>query len=554
MTGTDDLHGGAAQAPASGAPVGPGTTPHGLAAFGELPGEEAQYPISFCERHRVVLLRDAPPSHGPPQEAAAHEASPEGGLSDAAVVGVAAPVPWYLEGRLRRIHGAPVRIVPLIPHDLHQFLAHRRLGYEGRDAGHGGRAGGNGRGGVHSGRRARSERFGPWRRNEGPVFAAGGAVAAESGGAVRGAGEALLQGVLEEAVRTGASDAHLMAGSAGFALRFRREGILGEARAVPGELAVRLLARLKVRIRGNPGQRRKPQEGRFDFAAEGTVYEVRASILPGLHGESVSLRFLKTFKGGISLDTLGFPGRIVTLLSGVARRTEGLFLVTGPTGSGKTTTLHAVARLLCRRDRRVVTIEDPIEYELPEAVQLQTSARLHLTFDLLLSKALRHDPDVILLGEIRDAETAALAVRTALTGHLVLATMHTGTVFTGVLRLRNLGATREEVASALCGVLSQRLVRRATGGIAPAAAAASSAGVASSARAGLDGDTDGRIPISEALVDPADVTESGTFGRLVEAAGREWLYFDMEDDARRLVSAGVTTWDEVERVARMGRA
>ncbi len=515
MTGTDDR-------------------PRRLAEFGELPGEEEQYPLSFCERHRAVLLREGTPGADPPGKGLPGKGPPGAG----ALVGVAAPVPSYVEERLRRLHGGPVTVVPLAPQDVYQFLAERRLHRE--DA-----------------RRQRrvARRSAAVRDGAGPGPRSLGLTANDARGGevtVGGAGEAFLQGILDEAVRTGASDAHLMAGSAGVSLRFRREGALGEARAVPRELTARLVARLKVRIRGNPGQRRKPQEGRFGFTVRGTVYEVRASILPGLHGESVSLRFLRTFKGGISLDGLGFPGRIVTLLNGVAERTDGLFLVTGPTGSGKTTTLHAVARLLCRRDRRVVTIEDPIEYELPEAVQLQTNARLHLTFDLLLTKALRHDPDVLLLGEIRDAETAALAVRSALTGHLVLATMHTGTVFTGILRLRNLGATSDEVASALCGVLSQRLVRRV--GISPVGASpvgASPVGVPPV------GDTrqasaDGRIPICEALIDPTDPTNFAPAGRFVEAVGRDWLYLDMKDDARRLVSAGVTTWEDVARVARIG--
>ena len=492
--------------------TGAENAPRRLAEFGELPGEEEQYPLSFCERHRAVLLREVVTWERKAEEEVAGQrapgegTSPEGSPGTAPLVGVAAPVPPYLVERLRRIHGGAVTVVPLVPEDVSRFLAERRLHHEGRES-----------------------------------------AVTGADGSVGGAGEALLQGILEEAVRTGASDAHLMTGSTGVSLRFRREGALGPAKAVPRELTARLVARLKVRIRGNPGQRRKPQEGRFDFTARGTVNEVRVSILPGLHGESVSLRFLRTFKGGISLDSLGFPGRIITLLNGVAHRTDGLFLVTGPTGSGKTTTLHAVARLLCRRDRRVVTIEDPIEYELPEAVQLQTNARLHLTFDLLLTKALRHDPDVLLLGEIRDPETAALAVRSALTGHLVLATMHTGTVFTGILRLRNLGATADEVASALCGVLSQRLVRRAGAsprGVTPV-------GVAGQASA------DGRIPICEALIDPADQSDPRNFapsGRFVEAVGREWLYLDMEDDAGRLVSAGVTTWEDVARVARIGGA
>ena len=445
-------------------------------------GRIEQYPLAFCERHRVVLL-------------------PPGAAGNAvAVAAAAAPVPGYLPGRLRRIHRGPVEIRPVPPHEISRLLAQLQL--ESR-----------------ADSRVRKA-------------AVGAEPALEAGELSASPGEIALQSLLEEAWDSRASDLHLAPQGAGFSLQFRVDGVLGVPHALDAELARRVLARLKALIRGNPSQRRRPQEGRFTRVIRGEQLEVRVSILPGLTGESSALRLLPVSRSAADLSELGFSEAIAAGLRRVAGRREGLFLVSGPTGSGKTTTLHAIARRTGATGRRVVTIEDPVEYRLAAGVQLQINRALQLDFDALLAKALRHDPDVLLVGEIRDSETAGLAMRAALTGHLVLASMHTGSVFTAVLRLVNLGCPQEEVSAALCGVLSQRLLRRV----------------------GADGSpAGGRVPISAALLDPPDWPSTGEVRELprfrrVEAADREWLYVRIEDDARRLVAAGESSAKEVSRV------
>lgn len=456
----------------------------GRPRVGRLPSRRRvdQYPPAFCERHRVVLL-----SRG--EEAGA-----------APVAAAAAPVPGYLPERLRRIHREPVEIRPVPPHEISRLLARLRLEYRPDPPS--------------------------------PAMARASASAELAGDLSQAPGEIALQSLLEEAWDCRASDLHLAPRGTDFSVQFRVDGVLGAQQPLDGALALRVLARVKALIRGNPSQRRRPQEGRFTRVIRGERVEVRVSILPGLTGESSSLRLLPVSRSAADLSELGFSEAIAAALRRVAGRREGLFLVSGPTGSGKTTTLHAVARLSGTTGRRVVTIEDPVEYRLTEGVQLQINRALQLDFDALLAKALRHDPDVLLIGEIRDSETAGLAMRAALTGHLVLASMHTGSAFTAVLRLINLGCPREEVSAALCGVLSQRLVRRV----------------------GADGaPTGGRVPISAALLDPPDwpstseVQELPRFRR-VEAADREWLYVRIEDDARRLVAAGTSSAKEVSRV------
>jgi Tfp pilus assembly pilus retraction ATPase PilT len=273
-----------------------------------------------------------------------------------------------------------------------------------------------------------------------------------------------------------------------------------------------------------------------------------------MHGESVALRLLGVARGGMSLCELRFGAEVERFLRAMTRRSDGLFLVTGPTGSGKTTTLHAMARLILADGRRIVTIEDPVEYELSGALQLQVNRALKLDFDVLLTRALRHDPDVLLVGEVRDAETAALAVRAALTGHLVLASMHTGTATTAVLRLANLGCAQGELSAALCGVLSQRLLRCATAG---------------------------RVPVAGVLADPADLSgvwdgaapsagATGTAGAAGARApsrggpaaggpatariiGRGWRMRALGEDVRRVVRAGLVTEAEARRALPPGR-
>lgn len=452
-----------------------------------LSESEGQYPLPFIERHRAIRLASEPASD-----------------SKTPVVGACDPVPRYLRARLRQLHGTEPRLVAMVPEDLYEYIATRRLQAE-----------------THRGLGSESD-------------GDAGAPLAERGAG--GAGEALLRSALEDAVAAKASDVHLVPGPTDAAIWLRVDGALILRRRVSRQLAERMSARLKALARGNAAQRRRPQEGRFERAIGGTSYELRLSLLPGMHGESVALRLLGVARGGMRMEELGFGPDTEGFLRRITARRDGLFLVTGPTGSGKTTTLHAMARLIVAGRRRIVTIEDPVEYELPGALQLQTNRALKLDFDVLLTKALRHDPDVLLVGEVRDAETATLAVRAALTGHLVLASMHTATVHTSVLRLMNLGCPESELAAALCGVLSQRLLRRAAG-----RGAGPPNGVLREAP------RPGRLPVAGVMADPADGLLATGGDSTTTLVGRRWCTREIELDARRLVAAGLVDWEEVRR-------
>jgi type II secretory ATPase GspE/PulE/Tfp pilus assembly ATPase PilB-like protein len=469
-----------------------------LAEFEPLPEGARQYPLSFCERHRAVLLLER---------------------EEEVVVGIAEPVPGYMQDRLARLHGKRVRLMAVGAEELHAWLAHRHLAESDN---------------------VPSAQIGGAAARSGPA-----ALSQEEARGTGGAGEALLKGLLEEAAGVGASDIHLSPARLQHWHHLRCDGALIRRRAVSSLLADRLAARLKVLIHGSVGRRRRPQEGRFERRVNGSNYEVRVSILPALRGESISLRLLRTGQGPVSLSDLHFQPLLEEYLAGIAARRDGLFLVTGPTGSGKTTTLHAMAATALQSERRVLTIEDPVEYELDGAVQLQTNRHLEQDFDYLLAKALRHDPDVLLIGEIRDTETARLAVRAALTGHLVFASMHTATVFTAVLRLLDLECSTRDLTAALCGVVSQRLVRRipvGTGRI-PLAAALSDPEAGRSA-AGLSAAT----PSAHGPSAHGPRTEVRGEPQRVRAVGRDWLHSSMLADARRAVEQGITNWREVMRV------
>lgn len=269
----------------------------------------------------------------------------------------------------------------------------------------------------------------------------------------------LVQNLLEEAVRQRASDVHVEPGDGTFTIRFRIDGTLHVAMTPPPALHPAVTTRLKVLAGMDVAERRLPQDGRFRIRVDGREFDCRCSTMPTVHGEKVVIRLLDRSLGVARLDDLGLPPDVVAQLRELVRRPHGLLLVTGPTGSGKSTTLAALLQEIDRTRLNVLTIEDPVEYEIPGASQSQVNPRAGLTFEVALRHLLRQDPDVIMVGEVRDRETADTAVRAALTGHLILATLHTNDAPSSVTRLVDMGVEPFLLGSSLLAVLAQRLVR-----------------------------------------------------------------------------------------------
>jgi len=269
----------------------------------------------------------------------------------------------------------------------------------------------------------------------------------------------LVDHLLRTALTLRASDLHLEPGPDGCRLRYRIDGLLCDEQRLPRGVQAPVISRLKILARLDIAERRLPQDGSFRIRVEGREIDLRVSVIPLSYGEKVVVRVLDQSAGVVDLDALGCTEERLEQLRGVLRRTRGMFLVTGPTGSGKTTTLYAMVQALNEPLRNIVTVEDPIEYQIPGVNQLQVNAEIGLTFARALRALLRQDPDVILVGEIRDGETAEIACRAAMTGHLVLSTLHTNDAPSSVTRLLDLGVPRYLVASQLIGVIAQRLVR-----------------------------------------------------------------------------------------------
>lgn len=279
----------------------------------------------------------------------------------------------------------------------------------------------------------------------------------------------LVNSVMYDALKTGASDIHLESVPQGLAVKFRIDGVLTSIRRVESpELAMQAISRIKVMAQLDIAERRVPQDGRLQIGYEQRVIDVRVSIMPSIHGEDAVLRILDREHlakslAGLSLAKLGFNGATQAAIQALCLKPHGMLLVTGPTGSGKTTTLYAAIADTHQARDKIITIEDPVEYQLAGVLQIPVNERKGLTFAKGLRSILRHDPDKILVGEIRDAETAAIAVQSALTGHLVFTTVHANSVFDVVGRFDQFGIDSFTFASAVNGVLAQRLVRRLCG-------------------------------------------------------------------------------------------
>ncbi len=276
----------------------------------------------------------------------------------------------------------------------------------------------------------------------------------------------LVRSTLRDALKLGASDIHLESLAAGLQIKFRIDGILSPIKLIEDRAqAEQAIARVKVLAELDITERRVPQDGRFKAAERGRAVDFRVSIMPSIHGEDAVLRILdkqslyEATQQQLSLDSLGFEARDIKALRRLSREPYGMLLVTGPTGSGKTTTLYAAITEINSGQDKIVTIEDPVEYQLPGVLQIPVNEKKGLTFAKGLRSILRHDPDKIMVGEIRDPETANIAVQSALTGHLVFTTVHANNVFDVIGRAMHMNLDLYGFVSALNAIVAQRLVR-----------------------------------------------------------------------------------------------
>jgi len=343
--------------------------------------------------------------------------------------------------------------------------------------------------------------------------------------------------VVERAMDLGASDIHLERFDRRVDLRLRVDGMLLDQPPPPMELFEALLSRIKIMASLDLAERRRAQDGRMRMRTRGRNVDMRVSLVPTLYGQDAAIRIQDRQKlGEVTLEELGFSDTQVTQVLRTAMRPNGMLLVTGPTGSGKTTTLYAVLRRLVTRERKVMTVEDPVEYAMSGVNQIQVNPAINLSFSNTLRHVLRHDPDVILVGEIRDTETAQMAFQAALTGHMVLSTLHTNDVPSSFVRLVDMGVEPYLVNAAVEGVTAQRLLRKVdakNGGYRGRVAVMEYSGMTTA--------------IKKRLIDGAD-----------ERGLRECMLADgfvpMEVAARGLVERGVTDEAEVARVLGDARA
>lgn len=270
----------------------------------------------------------------------------------------------------------------------------------------------------------------------------------------------LINAIIAEAVKLKASDIHIEPYEKTLSVRLRIDGVLREVLSLPARMTPVLTSRVKVMARLDIAEKRLPQDGRISLALGGKLIDVRVSTLPARFGERVVMRILDKEEASFDLDALGMPDDAQKRLEQALQRPNGIILVTGPTGSGKTTTLYAALKLLNEPSRNILTVEDPVEYAIDGVGQTQINPKVGMTFAAGLRAILRQDPDVVMVGEIRDVETAEIAIQAALTGHLVLSTVHTNSAVGAITRLRDMGAEPFLLSSTIAAVLAQRLVRR----------------------------------------------------------------------------------------------
>ncbi|MGA1273556.1 MAG: GspE/PulE family protein [Burkholderiaceae bacterium] len=358
----------------------------------------------------------------------------------------------------------------------------------------------------------------------------------------------MINAILNEAASRRASDIHLEPYELGSVVRFRVDGLLRDVAHPPRALHAALISRIKVMAQLDIAEKRLPQDGRMTVKSPAGLIDLRISTLPTGFGERAVLRLLAKGKGPLSLKEVGMSPETLQRFRGLVNRPFGILLVTGPTGSGKTTTLYAALSELDAKTRNVMTVEDPIEYDMPGIAQTQVHPKIGLSFAQSLRSILRQDPDVILIGEIRDLETAQIAIQASLTGHLVLATLHTNDSSSAVSRLLDMGVEPFLLSSSLVGVLAQRLVRRRC----PECMPKSLMGCDNCSQSGYRG----RVGIFELLhVDDTirlAIKQRGDASEIRQLAMRMYGFLPLQDDGLRLVSSGVTTEQEIARVTASG--
>ncbi|MGE5308010.1 MAG: GspE/PulE family protein [Deltaproteobacteria bacterium] len=270
-----------------------------------------------------------------------------------------------------------------------------------------------------------------------------------------------LNQVLQDAIRQRATDIHFEPFDDELRIRYRVDGLLYEISCPPSikRFQSSIASRIKIMARLDIAEKRRPQDGRIEVKMDGEIYDLRVSIMPTPHGESIGIRLLPRSSPILGFESLGLSPRELAVLDKAIKKPHGIILVTGPTGSGKTTTLYSCLSTINSVERKILTIEDPIEYQLKGIIQMQVETKIGFAFATALRSMLRHDPDVMMVGEIRDTETAELAVRTALTGHLVFSTLHTNDAAGGVTRLLDMGTDSFLLASSVILIIAQRLVR-----------------------------------------------------------------------------------------------
>lgn len=363
----------------------------------------------------------------------------------------------------------------------------------------------------------------------------------------------LVNMTLYDGLQSRASDIHLESDEEGLLIRYRIDGVMLRIRKVPGQVtANQVMSRLKVLSSLDIAEKRVPQDGRFKVVLQGREVDFRVSIMPGNHGENAVLRLLDRSQRGdkLSLDTLGFPAETARRIRALAQLPYGLTLITGPTGSGKSTTLYGALSELNSGDEKLITIEDPVEYEMSGILQIPVNEKKGLTFARGLRSILRHDPDTILVGEIRDAETAAIAVQSALTGHRVLSSVHANDAFSVIDRFLYMDVEPATFLESLNGVVSQRLVRRLCPHCAPPGEARAGPGCDACRHTGFLG----RIALAEVLrLDSRMKTAllDRSPERRLEALAQCADYQSMRDAAHEAVEHGLTTYQEVCRAVAM---
>ena len=352
----------------------------------------------------------------------------------------------------------------------------------------------------------------------------------------------MLNALLMQAARDGASDIHIEPYERHSSVRFRIDGTLREVVSPNRALHAALISRLKIMADLDIAEKRLPQDGRISLRLGQRAIDVRVSTLPSAHGERAVLRLLDKSESRLTLQAVGMQGETLTGFNQLLAQPHGIVLVTGPTGSGKTTTLYAALQQLDSARFNIMTVEDPIEYELAGIGQTQVNPKIDLDFAKALRAILRQDPDIIMIGEIRDFETAQIAIQASLTGHLVLATLHTNDAVSAVTRLTDMGVEPFLLSSSLLGVLAQRLVRKTC-------SACQGVGCAACGQTGYQG----RTGIFELLTTNDQtktlVHDKASEAQLRDAAVRQGMR-SLREDGQRLVDNGVTTLEELVRVTR----